>query len=319
MSISLAMKAPHLIQEWSPENGDLTPDQVTYGSNKKAWWQGTCGHSWQAIIKNRVNGHGCPICTGNIVVPGVNDLGTVALDIAKEWSDKNLPQTPEQYAAHSPRYAWWKCRTCHQEWRARIADRVDGHGCPVCSGAKLVAGINDLATEFPVIAKEWSAKNARAPNEYWSRATDNVWWHCGKCGEEWQGVIRARIRGRECPNCRKLYHGLSLHERIMKYAGEENLTVELGDDSAIGIPLQYYFPKEKAAIRISKRTDYYPQEIKREYARNRMCRMSGIKLIRILYPGADEMPDCICISRQDNTWEADEMAARVAIMIIAKK
>ena len=31
---------PHLVKEWHPtKNGDLTPKDVTYGSNKKVWWR----------------------------------------------------------------------------------------------------------------------------------------------------------------------------------------------------------------------------------------------------------------------------------------
>ena len=44
MSNSLAAVHPELIVEWSDRNLPLTPDGVTFGSNKKVWWKGTCGH-----------------------------------------------------------------------------------------------------------------------------------------------------------------------------------------------------------------------------------------------------------------------------------
>ena len=74
--ISLAKKHPELVSEWSDKNGDLTPEDISYGSNRKVWWNGKCGHSWIANIKNRSNGSGCPYCTGNRILYGVNDLET---------------------------------------------------------------------------------------------------------------------------------------------------------------------------------------------------------------------------------------------------
>ena len=39
MSNSLAAVHPELIAEWSEKNLPLTPDSVTFGSNKKVWWE----------------------------------------------------------------------------------------------------------------------------------------------------------------------------------------------------------------------------------------------------------------------------------------
>lgn len=59
----LATKHPELINEWHPtKNGELTPSMVTCGSGKKVWWICEQGHEWQAYIKHRSNGVGCPYC-----------------------------------------------------------------------------------------------------------------------------------------------------------------------------------------------------------------------------------------------------------------
>ena len=50
MSNSLVAVHPELIVEWSDRNLPLTPDSVTFGSNKKVWWKGTCGHEWQTSM-----------------------------------------------------------------------------------------------------------------------------------------------------------------------------------------------------------------------------------------------------------------------------
>ena len=60
MNNSLAEVHPELITEWSEKNLPLTPDDITFGSNKKVWWKGTCGHEWQASVKARSGGENCP-------------------------------------------------------------------------------------------------------------------------------------------------------------------------------------------------------------------------------------------------------------------
>lgn len=59
----LATVNPKLAKEWHPyKNGDLTPNDVTKGSDKKVWWVCKIGHEWESRIANRNNGNGCPHC-----------------------------------------------------------------------------------------------------------------------------------------------------------------------------------------------------------------------------------------------------------------
>ena len=74
MSNTLQSVHPELVSEWSDKNLPLTPDKITFGSNKRVWWKGSCGHEWQASVKARSGGEKCPICSGARVVEGINDL-----------------------------------------------------------------------------------------------------------------------------------------------------------------------------------------------------------------------------------------------------
>ena len=66
----------------------------------------------------------------------------------------------------------------------------------------MIAGINDLQTTHPEIASEWSEKNLPLkPDEVNAKSRKNVWWRCGKCGNEWKSVINARVKGTVCPVC----------------------------------------------------------------------------------------------------------------------
>ena len=89
MSNSLAEVHPELVSDWSEKNLTLKPDEITFGSNKKVWWRGACGHEWQASVKARSNGEKCPICSSARVVTGINALSTLKPELASEWSEKN--------------------------------------------------------------------------------------------------------------------------------------------------------------------------------------------------------------------------------------
>ena len=105
MNNSLAEVHPELVSEWSEKNLPLTPDDITFGSNKKVWWKGTCGHEWQTSVKARSNGEKCPICSGARVIAGINDLATLEPLLAKQWSKKNTVDSIREYGVLVPAIA----------------------------------------------------------------------------------------------------------------------------------------------------------------------------------------------------------------------
>lgn len=60
----LSILFPELCLEWHlTKNGNMFPENVSYGSEKNIWWKCLfCGHVWQSIIYNRTKGKGCPKC-----------------------------------------------------------------------------------------------------------------------------------------------------------------------------------------------------------------------------------------------------------------
>jgi hypothetical protein len=48
--ISLFERRPDLLSEWHPaKNGDIRPEDISFGSGRKIWWQCSQGHEWQAV------------------------------------------------------------------------------------------------------------------------------------------------------------------------------------------------------------------------------------------------------------------------------
>ena len=132
MNNSLAEVHPELITEWSEKNLPLTPDDITFGSNKKVWWKGTCGHEWQTSVKARSNGEKCPICSGARVIAGINDLATTDSQLLSEWDYEQNKLKPTEVSRTSAKRAWWKCRHGHS-WSMKINERtILNKGCRIC-------------------------------------------------------------------------------------------------------------------------------------------------------------------------------------------
>ena len=134
----LATLYPDIAAQWDEEkNGALHPSNVTAGSNRRVWWRCEKGHSYRAMIAQRVQrGDGCPYCANRKVLPGFNDLATAAPLVAKQWHESlNGALTPEMVTAGSHKKAWWRCSYGHV-WKATIYSRagVQQCGCPVCAG-----------------------------------------------------------------------------------------------------------------------------------------------------------------------------------------
>lgn len=137
---SLAVKYPELVKEWHPtKNGKLTPEELTYASNKKVWWLCPNGHSYEKNVAGRtLANRGCPYCTNQKVLKGYNDLETVFPNFLKEWNYEKNTVLPSQIIARSGKKYWWICELGH-EWQTSPLDRTYGRGCPICSSERKVS------------------------------------------------------------------------------------------------------------------------------------------------------------------------------------
>jgi len=63
----IAVSKSTFVREWHPtKNVYLDPRDVSPFSGEKAWWLCKEGHEWQATVKSRMKGTGCPHCGGVI-------------------------------------------------------------------------------------------------------------------------------------------------------------------------------------------------------------------------------------------------------------
>ncbi len=209
---SLAAAFPELVFEWNYErNGALQPELVLPYSDKKVWWK--CqkhGHEWEAVVKSRSKGRSCPICSGNRVLIGFNDLASAAPMLALEWHPtKNHPLTAGEVTPQSGYKAWWKCTVCQHEWQATVYSRNGmGKGCPECAKKRVHEKLKtpkpgmSLQERNPILALEWHpTKNIDLhPTQVTLKTHRKVWW-LGVCGHEWEAAVYSRSAGNGCPVC----------------------------------------------------------------------------------------------------------------------
>jgi hypothetical protein len=178
--------------ELAKEADGWNPSEFTSGSGKKLLWKCSFGHNWEATVANRTKGSGCGVCANYIIVPGVNDLETLYPELAVQADGWD----PTKVGAGSHKRLRWKCDKGHN-WETNPKHRVNGTGCPVCDGQKIVMGINDLLTTNPEIAAQaygWD------PSKVLAKHHQKYSWKCSS-GHVWDATISARKTGRGCHVC----------------------------------------------------------------------------------------------------------------------
>ena len=270
-----------LMAEWDWEKNDkLTPTNLTHKSNKKVWWKCHNGHQWQASIANRSKGSNCPYCSGRYVIHGENDLQVINPVLAKEWHyKKNNRLTPIDVLPNSGIKVWWMCANGH-EWKARVADRNKGRGCPYCAGKKVLKYYNDLLTTNPILAQEWNYEKNRnlIPENFTANSNQKVWWKCSK-EHEWQATIAHRNNGQGCPVCDSERHTSFPEYALFYYLKKYDIEV-LHSYKEKGYELDIYLPSLKIAIEYDGYF-WHKNKESQDLEKNKKCVKDEIILYRI--------------------------------------
>lgn len=194
------------MNEWDyKKNIDVNPTTISYGSNKKVWWLCPLGHSYKASVAHRSDLNmptSCPICAGQQILSGYNDLATKRPDLMLEWDSKLNDDNPRELSPNSSKKVYWICPKGHQ-YKAAITKRNHGRNCSVCAGKQIIVGVNDFSTLQPELAVEWDfEKNEFLPTEYTEHSNKKVYWKCGICAHSWLAQISKRVYGKcNCPKC----------------------------------------------------------------------------------------------------------------------
>lgn len=204
---SLADMHPELLSQWDRErNVALDPTKISTGSHKLVWWHCPVAfdHRWQAAVKSRAKGNGCPACRG-YWASSTNNLVVRRPDLAAQWHPRNGPLTPEDVTVGSSRRVWWRCDAGRDhEWQTRVRERARGRGCPACEGRQLSV-TNRLDLLRPDLLQSWhpTKNGSLRPEQLTVGSGRRVWWRCDVGADhEWIAPVANRTSGgRGCPAC----------------------------------------------------------------------------------------------------------------------
>ena len=200
------------IEKTKLEFPNIDLDKLSYGSHIKVYFKcKECGYSYLQEIKSRtISDHGCPVCSGKLVIKGVNDFETWCKCnkkdyILKYWDYENNSKLPSEISYSSAYRAKFKCNLGHS-FEKIIFNIFDWDGpCPVCNNKELLTGFNDLQTKYPEIAKEFDIdKNGITPDKVLFNSSKKYWFKCENGHEYLQQVNNRTLHGYSCRICKNL-------------------------------------------------------------------------------------------------------------------
>lgn len=135
-------KQYELLKLYENANNEISSDKIGFSSHKKVKWKCKNGHTWEAVIRDRVKAiknnpekETCPFCNKQKVYSEYN-LFTEFPYFAKQWNYKeNGTLTPLNVSPKTNKNVWWICEYDPKHtWQDRISNRtILKRQCPMCS------------------------------------------------------------------------------------------------------------------------------------------------------------------------------------------
>lgn len=281
------------LKEWDYEkNNEMSPESITYASNKKVWWKCSKGHHYYAKVSNRtLLNRGCPFCSNSKTLEGYNDFKTWCIsngcdNLLNEWDYAKNEISPSQISPHNNKKVWWKCALGH-EWACAIGSRTSNRssGCPFCSTPpkRILAGFNDFESWCinngkDYLLKEWNKeRNVFLPKEISFGSGKRVWWKCDK-GHEWRVSLGNRIQGTGCPICSRTQ--TSFPEQAIAYYLSKTFKA-LQRYKVNGFEIDIYLEDYGIGIEYDGMFFHTENKLKREKDKTVFFQERGIRLIRV--------------------------------------
>lgn len=212
----LSVSHPKLYSELHLElnaRDNIEIKNLAAGTGKKVWWQ--CDkdetHHWLGVLGGRTGSdkNGCPLCSGKLVIHGVNDLSVtfpeIYAELHSELNAKHGIKT-DTLSKRSPKKVWWQCRQDERHaWEALVSNRTANRrdSCAMCASKYIVHGINDLSVLNPSLYAELHpTRNTIDTTILSPGSAKKPWWQCSKNSSHcWEATVSSRNHGNGCPLC----------------------------------------------------------------------------------------------------------------------
>ena len=204
---SIAFTHPEVASQWHPtKNGNLKPENFSYGSNVKVWWlceitcPNGCLHEWKSAINSRCGDRstGCSYCSGrNCCIH--DSIVFTHPEVASQWDKKRndeLGLNPENLSSGSGIKAYWICKRGHSKFRS-VQEAVECY-CQICSNE--VRGdceIEDSILKCTQLMEDWNRckkeneKLGLCPGKISLGSSTKAYF---KCKNEHKTYVRIQIR-----------------------------------------------------------------------------------------------------------------------------
>jgi len=193
-------KYEYLLELLDDKRNKSNYQEILINDKTLIWWECKLGHSFQSSMNNMVfkkRGFCCPNCSQKIFKKGKNDITITHKHLISEWNDK---KDMSDFSRGSHYEAQWKCSKGHVYKQEIVAVSRKKTACTYCSGRRILAGFNDLATTHPELIKEWDD-----PKDITTESQGSMYvaqWKCSK-GHSYKRSIYHRIEGYDCGICKK--------------------------------------------------------------------------------------------------------------------
>lgn len=203
----------------------------------------------------------------------------------EQWDWEKNTLNPYVLTCGSNKMVWLKCEYGHSYQKTVKRHIERGYSCPICSGHLTVKGVNDFATVYPEVAKEWhSSKNGELkPYMFSKKNGKKVWWQC-QYGHEWEATIHDRASGTGCPICssRKLtsFPEQAIFYYIQKLSPDAiNRCKNIFNNT---MELDVYIPSLEIGIEYDGAFWHGKEDAeKRDHEKYILCKEKNITLIRV--------------------------------------
>lgn len=288
---------PHLLLEWDYERNKISPEQVSRGSHKRAWWicDKNSQHRWEAGIYSRaILETDCPVCSGRVACKD-NNVSITHPHLLEEWDYEKNTLKPTDLLFGSGKKIWWICKNNREhKWVSSLNNRTNSakqRNCPYCSNQK-TNHTNCLAILFPFLLEEWDwEKNIVSPYEINPGTHKKTYWICKKnSSHRWSCEVKSRT-GKEktgCPMCPSIIS--KGHHEVIEFIQEiYEDKILINDRSIIQNPktnlfleLDIFLPDKMIAIEYNG--EYWhslDKTKKRDRIKNKSCKEKGIIIYTI--------------------------------------
>jgi L-alanine-DL-glutamate epimerase-like enolase superfamily enzyme len=148
----------------------------------KTNWGCEQGHRWEAPYHNIQQGHGCPICAGNIPKTSI-DYHALAEKRGFRWLGPKVSNVLTKTG--------WECEQGHQ-WKAPYNSIQQERGCPVCAGK-----VPKSPVDYHALAEE---RGFRWLGPGVADTMTRTSWECEQ-RHRWETPYSSIQQGRGCPVC----------------------------------------------------------------------------------------------------------------------